>query len=333
MLKAMLCAVASIKYPLVFAIAMLAAAFPSNAQVRSTYPEGNIRLLYGFPPGADTTARLLADRLAEALGKPVIVDNVTGAGGNLAADRTAKAKPDGLTIGLLTGANIVISPSLYKLLPYDPIKDLVPISLVYENPNVLLVGSEVSAKTVNDLVALARTRPGQLTYGHNGIGTTTHLSAELFKAVAGVSVQEIPYRGLPPMLPDLLSGRITMTFNSPQATMPLVREGKLRALAVTSPTRAPFAPEVPTLVESGFPEFNISVWYGLFAPAGTPARIVDVLNHETMKIAATLEFQSKNLSLGEVSRGTSADELVQRIAAERPFWARLIKQAGVNPIE
>ena len=271
----MLYAVTSMKLLLICTAFTAAGSALAATQTRPAYPAGNIRLLFGFPAGTDTTTRLLADKLAEALGKPVIVDNVTGAAGNIAADRTAKAKPDGLTIGMLTGANIVINPALYKSLSYDPIKDLVPISLVFEYPNVLVINSQVPAKTVSELVALARMKPGQLTYGHNGVGTTTHLSAELFKAMAGISIQEIPYRGLPPMVPDLLTGRITMTFNTPSASMPLVWEGKLHALAVTSPTRAPYATDVPTM---GSPvSLGLIYQYGLVSSPPQGPRLTSLI--------------------------------------------------------
>src|SRR5262245_61667154 len=193
-----------------------------SAGAQTNYPEKSIRLLYGFPAGNDVVARIFADKLAEALSKPVIVENITGADGNIAADRTAKAAPDGYTVGVLTGANITINATLHKKLPYDPVKDLIPVSLIFGYPNVLLINNEVPAKTVKELVALARAQPGQLTFGHNGAGTTSHLSAEIFKSMAAIDIQDVPYRGPSPVLTDLVSARITMTFNAPGPTMPLV---------------------------------------------------------------------------------------------------------------
>jgi tripartite-type tricarboxylate transporter receptor subunit TctC len=278
-------------------------------------------------------ARLLADKLSESFGRPVVVENVTGAAGNIAADHVAKAKPDGYTIGMLAGANVVINAILYKTLPYDPVKDLIPVSLVLEYANVLVIGSQIPAKSVTELVALAKAEPGKLSYGHNGVGTTSHLSGELLKKMADIDIQEVPYRGLSPMLSDLYTGRVTMTFNTPSASMPLVRDGKLRALAVTSLTRVPYAPELPTMDESGFPGLNTTVWFGIFAPAGTPKHIADILNREVVKILARPEFQKRVEDLGLVVRSSTSQELAQRIAAEAPYWARIIKDAGVKPIE
>jgi tripartite-type tricarboxylate transporter receptor subunit TctC len=304
-----------------------------SAGAQTNYPEKSIRLLYGFPAGSDIVARLFADKLAETFSKPVIVENITGAAGNIAADRTARAAPDGYTIGVLTGANITINATLYKKLPYDPVKDLIPVSLIYEYPNVLLINNEVPAKNVKELVALARAQPGRLTFGHNGAGTTTHLSAEIFKSMAAIDIQDVPYRGLPSVLTDLVTARITMTFQSPGLTLPLVSEGKLRALAVTSRTRAPFAPELPSMEESGFPGYEVMVWFGLFVPAGTAAPIVEKLNRETVKIVSSQEVQRKLLDLGQVPRSSTPIEFVELIKTETPFWASVIKKAGIKQIE
>ena len=200
-------------------------------------------------PRGRYSARILAERLGEALGKPVVVENVTGAGGNIAADRLAKAAPDGYTIGVLAAANVVVNGSLYKKLAYDPIKDLAPITQVYGYPNVLVVNNTVPARTVAELVALARAAPGRMTYGHSGAGTSLHLGGELFNAMAHIDVQQVPFRGSSLVLSDLLGGRITMSFIPPTAALSIIRDGQVRALAVTSPQRAPFLPEVPTMEE------------------------------------------------------------------------------------
>jgi tripartite-type tricarboxylate transporter receptor subunit TctC len=312
-------------------IALLLAAVPTAAQ--TAYPQNNILLLYGFPAGTDTGARVFADKLAEVLGKPVVVDNVTGAAGNIAADCTAKARPDGYTIGMLTGANITINATLYKKLPYDPVRDLIPVSLIFSYANVLMVNSQVPAKNVEELVTLAKAQPGQLSFGPNGIGTSTHLSAEIFQSMAGIKIQEVPYRGAPPLLTDLVSGRITMTFNTPTVTLPLAREGKLRALAVTSRTRVPFAPDLPTMNESGFPGFNTTVWFGLFVPAGTPTPIVETLNREAVRIMSLPDVRRRLFDLGLEPRSSTPKELADMIKAETPYWANIIKNAGLTPIE
>jgi tripartite-type tricarboxylate transporter receptor subunit TctC len=189
---------------------LLLASVPAIAQ--ANYPERNIRLLFGFAPGADTVVRLLADRLGDALGKSVIVENVTGASGNIAADRVAKAAPDGYTIGALAAANIVVNVSLYKKLSYDPMKDLAPVTQIYGYPNVLVVNNAVPARSVEELVALARAAPGKLSFGHAGVGTSLHLAGEIFKSMARIDIQEVPYRGSPLVATDLMGGRITMSF-------------------------------------------------------------------------------------------------------------------------
>jgi tripartite-type tricarboxylate transporter receptor subunit TctC len=310
---------------------LLFATFSAGAQTE--YPERNIRLLFGFAPGVDTVARLLADRLGETLGKPVIVENVTGAGGNIAADRVAKAAPDGYTIGVLAGGNIVVNGSLYKKLSYDPIKDLAPITQVYAYPNVLVVNNDVPAKNVAELVALARASPGALTFGHSGMGTSLHLAGEVFKYMAHIDVQQVPFRGSSLVVTDLMGGRITMSFIPPTATLPLIREGKIRALAVTSRERAPFLPDVPTLDESGFPGFDVTGWFGMVAPAGTSAAVIDKLNRETVKIMALPDMRDKLDAIGIVPLGSSPPQFADLIKAETAYWARMIKDTGIRPIE
>jgi tripartite-type tricarboxylate transporter receptor subunit TctC len=323
----------SIMKPIRFAfVAVALVAGMSASAAQSNYPEKSIRLIYGFPAGSDTVTRIFADKFAEALGKPVIVDNVSGAAGNIAADRTAKAAPDGYTIGMLTGANITINAALQKL-PYDPVKDLVPVSLIFGYPNVLLVSNDVPAKNVGELVALARAHPGKLTYGHNGVGTTTHLSAELFKTMAHIDVQDVPYRGPTLVVSDMMSGLITISFNAPGPLLPLVRDNKIRALAVTSRSRAPFAPELPTMEESGFAGFDITVWFGLFVPAGTPPAIIEVLNREAVAIMSAPDMRKRVVDLGDVPLSSTPREFAELIRAEKPFWTRVIRDAGIKPIE
>jgi tripartite-type tricarboxylate transporter receptor subunit TctC len=304
---------------------------PVGAQ--TSYPDKSIRLVYGFPAGADLVARIYADKLAEAFGKPVVVDNVTGAAGNIGADRLAKAPPDGYTIGILGSANVTTNTILYRKLPYDPVKDLVPVTQIFGYPNLLLVNNDVPARTVQELVALARAQPNKLTYGHAGVGTTTHLSAELFKSMAHINIQDVPYRGPPQIATDMMSGQISMTFIAPGPLLPLVREQKIRALAVTSRARAPFAPDLPTMDESGFRGFDITVWYGLFVPAGTPALIVEKLNRESVKIMNSPDVRKRTVDLGNVPVTSTAAQLAEIIQAETALWARIVNEAGIKPIE
>ncbi len=300
---------------------------------QTNYPERNIRLLYGFPAGADIVARLLAEKLAEALGKPVIVENLTGAAGNIAADRTAKAAPDGHTIGLLTGANIVINVSLYNKLAFDPARDLIPVTQVFGYPNVLVVDNDVPVKSVEELVALARAQPGKLSYGHSGHGTTQHLAGELFKATASLDIQDVPYRGPPQIVADLIGGRITMSFIATGGTLALMKERKIKPLAVTSRKRAPFFPDLPTMEEAGFPGFDMTVWFGLFAPAGTAAPIIDRLHRETTRIMGQEDVRRRLYDIGLEPLGNSPAEFAELIKAETPYWARVIKDLGIKRID
>jgi len=298
---------------------------------QSAYPDKAIRILVGFPPGGppDIAARLLADKFAEAWGKPVLVENATGAGGNVAVDRAAKAAPDGYTLVMASSA-ITINPSLYEKLPYDPVKDLAPISLVVFTPSVLVVHSDVPAKNVHELVALARAQPGKLTYGHAGVGTPSHLSAELFKSVAGVNIQPVPYRGIPSLLPDLLAGRVSMTLPNMSVVLPLVREGKLRALMAMAPARPAALPDVPTLAQAGFAGFDTTIWFGLMAPAGTPQPIVDKLYSETTRALAQNDARKHLQDLGMEIVANTPSEFVTIIKSEIPQWAKLIKDAGIS---
>jgi tripartite-type tricarboxylate transporter receptor subunit TctC len=300
---------------------------------QSTYPVRSIHLIYGFPPGNDIISRIFAGKLAEVLGQPVIFENVTGAAGNIAADHIAKAAPDGYTIGILTAANITISPTLYKKLPYDPVRDLKPVTLILGYPNLLVVNNSVRARSVLELVDLARRQPNTLTYGHQGAGTTVHLSAEILKSMAHIDIHGVAYRGPSAVLNDLVSERITMAFITPAPTMPLIQDGKLRALAVTSRSRASFAPDIPTMEEAGFPGFEVTVWFGLFVPAGTPAAIVERLNRETVKIMNSPDVQKKARDIGQVALSDTPAEFADLIKKETPYWARVIKDAGVEQIE
>jgi tripartite-type tricarboxylate transporter receptor subunit TctC len=300
---------------------------------QSNYPDRNIRLVFGFPPGVDTAVRLLADKLGEAIGKPVIVENVTGAAGIIAADRIAKAAPDGYTIGVLASPQIVIAGSLYKKLPYDPVRDLAPVTQVYGYPNVLVVNNDVPAKSVAELVASARASPGKLTFGHPGLGSAGHLAGELVNFMAHIDMQQVPFRGSSLVITDVMGGRITMSFMPPITGLSLIREGKIRALAVTSLKRAPFLADIPTMDESGFPGFDVSAWFGLFVPAGASAVIVERLHRETVKITALPDVRHKFHALGLVPLHNTPAEFVDVIKAETPYWARVIKDTGIKPVE
>jgi tripartite-type tricarboxylate transporter receptor subunit TctC len=310
---------------------LLALLIVGSPAAQTTYPEKPIRMVVGFQPGAqiDTVARLLGQKFAEAWGKPVLIENVTGAAGNIAADRVAKAAPDGYTLGFLGHGQLVINPSLYKV-AFDPVKDFAPISQVYGSPTILVVHNAVPAKTVKELVALAKAQPGGLTFASPGSGTPPHMAAELFKSMAGLDIRHIPY-GRGPLIPDLLGGRVTMMFSLIGSVLPLVREGKLHALAVTSLRRSKTVAELPTIAESGYPGFEVTVWSGLLAPAKTPATIVGKLHLETVKALALLDLRAKLADLALEGIGNSPDEFAVVIKSEIPKWAKVIKESGIKP--
>jgi tripartite-type tricarboxylate transporter receptor subunit TctC len=312
-------------------LSTLAVLFHAGAAIaQGNYPDKTIRIVNIGPAGgtADIIARLIGDKLAISLGKPVVTEPVPGAGGSLAAAQVARAAPDGYTLFLSGDAALVTNISLYDKLAYDPVKDLAPISQVIATPNVLVVAPEIPAKTVAELVALARSEPGKHTFAHSGLGFSTHLSGELFKSTANLDIQQVMYRQS--VLPDLLAARVTMCFCNISLGMPQVRENKLRALAVTSPKRSPGAPDVPTMDESGFPGFDVTSWFALMAPAGTPQPIVDRLHQETVRVLAQPDIRQKFADLGMEIVGSSPAELAALIQRQTPQRASLIKASGAK---
>jgi tripartite-type tricarboxylate transporter receptor subunit TctC len=319
--------------PMLGAVAGLALVLAAGGAIAQTnYPERTIRIFVGFPTGGapDLIARMLGELFSDTWGQPVVIENVPGAGGNLATDRVAKAQPDGYTLLMAANASLVINPNLYDRLPFDPVMDLDPISQIAIAPNILVVHPDVPAKTLPDLVALARAEPGQLTYGSAGIGTSQHLAAELFKSIEHLDIRHVPYRSTGGVLPDLLAARLTMSFSNIVNALPLVREAKLRAFAVTSPRRSPTASDIPTMAESGYPGFDATAWFGLAAPAGTPKPIIDKLQRETVRAMELPEVRTRFDELGLLPVGGTPDEMAAVIAAETPRWARLIKEAGIR---
>jgi tripartite-type tricarboxylate transporter receptor subunit TctC len=313
-------------------VALLTLLTVETASAQTNYPNRPVKILVGFTAGTapDLAARILADRFAEVWGTPFVIENLQGAGSNIATDRVAKAAPDGYT--LLMGGNsaLVINPSLYDALPFDPTKDFAPISQVFIANNVLAVPPEVPVKSVAELVDLARAQPGKLSYAHAGIGTSQHLAAELFKYMAHLDIASVPYRGTTAFMPDLLANRITMSFANIVNVLPLAKEGKLRALAITSIKRSGLAPDLPTMAESGFPGFEAVPWFGLLAPAGTPKDVIDKLHAETAKTLALPEVRKKFDELGLDPVGNTPAEFAAVIKKETPEWAKVIKDAGIK---
>lgn len=303
-----------------------------TASAQSSYPNRPVKILVGFTPGTapDLAARILAERFAEVWAAPAVIENLQGAGSNIATERVAKSPADGYT--LLMGGNsaLVINPSLYETLPFDPVKDFAPISQVFIAANVLVVPSDVPVKSVAELVALAKANPGKLSYGHAGVGTSQHLGAELFKYMAKLDIASVPYRGTTAFMPDLLSGRLSMSFANIVNVLPAVREGKLRALAITSAKRSALAPDLPTMAESGFPGFEAVPWFGLLAPAGTPKDIIDKVHGDTVKALALPEVRKKFDELGLEPVGNNPAEFAAVIKKEMPEWAKVIKDAGIK---
>ncbi len=313
-------------------LAALLVLLTPQAGSAQNYPNRPVKILVGFTPGTapDLAARILAERFSEVWGTPFVVENIPGAGSNIATERVAKSAADGYT--LLMGGNsaLVINPSLFEQLPFDPVKDFAPISQVFIAANVLAVPPEVPVKSVAELVALAKAQPGKLSYGHAGVGTSQHLGAELFKYMAHVDIASVPYRGTTALMPDLLAGRISMSFANIVNVVPLAREGKLRALAITSIKRSVLAPDLATMAESGFPGFEAVPWFGLVAPAGTPKDVLDKLHSETVKTLAMPEVRKKFDELGLEPVGNTPAEFAAVIKKEMPEWGKVIKDAGIK---
>ena len=297
-----------------------------------TYPTKPIRLVVPFPPGGatDILARDVAQKLTEAWGQSVIVDNRPGAGGNIGSELVAKSSPDGYTLEMGTVGTHAINASLYAKMPYDHVRDFTPVILVAGVPNVLVVNPALPANSVAELIAYAKANPGKLNFASSGNGTSIHLSGELFKVMAGVQITHIPYKGSTPALQDLLGGQVQMMFDNLPPSLPQIKAGKLRALGVTTLTRAPALPDVPTLSESGLPGFEASSWFGILAPAGTPAPIVAKLNAEIAKWLATPEAKEKLAKQGANAAGGTPDDFAKHIAAETAKWAKVVKDSGAK---
>jgi tripartite-type tricarboxylate transporter receptor subunit TctC len=316
-------------------IAVLSISFAQDdAVAQGGYPDHAVRMIVGYPPAGPVAiiARIMSDKLTEIWSQPVVVENVSGAGGNIAGDRVAKAAPDGYTLLVATNAQLAVNPSLYTTMTYDTATDLMPISQAVYSPNILVVPNDVPAKTVQELVAYARSRTGEkLTFASAGVGTTQHLAGELFKAMANIDIQHVPYRGAAPVITDLLGGRLTMYFGAISPLIPLVREGKVRALAVTSAERFGASPDLPTMIEAGFPGFVSILSIGLMAPAGTSPAIIDKIHQDTLKVLALADVRAKLSDIGMEVIGNSPAEFAAAIKTETPQWAKVIKDAAIKP--
>ena len=314
----------------VFVLAALLSLMCGTA-IAQSYPVQPIRLVVPFPPGGgvDSMGRIAAQKLAEHFGRQVVVDNRGGANGMIGSEIVAKAAKDGYTL-LLNGANFVTSPSLFKKALYDPVKDFDPISMLATAPNVLVAHPALQASTVKQLIAIARTRPGEVTFAGSGSGSTPHLAAELFKYMTRTDMVHVPYRGTGPAITGVLSGEAAVMFMPALPAIPHVRSGRMKPLGVTSEQRLPALPDVPTVAESGLKGYESSQWYGMLAPAGTPAEILNLLNAACVRIMQQAEMKQRLAESGTLVIGNSREAFAQKIGSEAEKWARIIKLSGAT---
>ena len=317
---------AAVVFALVLAVAGAPGAYAQQ------YPGRPIRMIVPFPPSGSTDimARVLAQKLTERLGQQVIVDNRGGAGGTIGMELAAKAPPDGYTLMMSTSITHTVGVSLYSKLPYNVLTDFAPITMAASVPLLVVVNPSVPARSVKELIALAKARPGQLNYASPGNGTSGHLAAEMFKSMAGVDVVHVPYKGGGPAVMDLIGGQVQMLILSAVATLPHVKSGKLRALALTSLTRSPDLPNISTVSESGLPGYEVVLWYGVFAPAKTPKAIVTRLNQDVVRIMQSPEIGARLASEGGRPVGNTPEQFQEIIKADVAKWAKIVKDAGIT---
>ena len=305
----------------------------AGSAAAQTYPDHAIRLLVGFTPGSatDVSARIFAQKLSDAWGVPVTIENVPGGGGSIAAERVARAVPDGYT--LYWGANgaMTINPSLQPMAGFDPARDLAPIARLLLASSILAVNNDLPAKSVAELIALAKAHPGELSCASPGTGTPQHIACEVFKRQAGITIMHVPYRGA--NFTDVIAGRVTMTFQNAGSILPTVREGKLRPLAVTSLKRSPNMPEYPTMIEAGLADFEVTSWFGLFAPVGTPPAVITKLHAQAIEIVAQKDSRDKFAVIGLDVVTDPPEVLAKIIRTDIARWAKVIHDAGIKPAE
>ncbi len=310
------------------ASSIVALAQPALAQ---SWPDRPIRLVVPFSPGGstDVTARLLADKLTTVLGQQVLVDNRPGAAGNIASNIVAKAKPDGYTLLMATSTTQATNPNLYRNLPFDPIKDLAPISQTAFVPNIIVIQPDLPVKDLKELIAYLKANPGKLNYGSSGSGSSLHMAAELFKAMAEVDILHVPYQGSAPALRDLLAGQVQLVFSPLVETLPYLNSGKMRGIAVTTATRTPLYPNLPTVGEQ-IPGYEIALWNGILATGGTPKPILERVYGALNKILSSDEMKAKLAEQGSVPVGSTPDEFGKFIVSEIEKWGKLVKISGAR---
>lgn len=316
-----------------FIVAVLAAS-PSLvvAQSAQTYPNKPIKMVVTFPPGGapDILARIISEKINPAWAQPVVIDNKPGAGGNIGAEAVARSPADGYTLVMGTVGTHSINGALYAKMPYDMVKDFSPVTLVASTPNLLVVNNTVPARNVAELVALARAKPSALMYGSPGIGTSVHVSGELFASMTGTKLTHVPYKGRAMAIPDLLGGQIQLMFDNMPSALPVVKEGKLRAIGVTSATRSLSAPDIPTLAEQGLEGFEATSWFAVFAPANTPKEITTKMHNEIARIFKLPDVQTRLKTLGLDAILGGPDELAAYQRAEITKWNKVVKDSGAK---
>jgi tripartite-type tricarboxylate transporter receptor subunit TctC len=317
-------------FSLVVAAFVFAQAGATHAQ--PNYPNRPIQFVVTVPPGgaADIIARVIGAKLSEALGQQVIINNRGGAGGTIAAAQVAKSAPDGYTLLLNTIATHGIGPHIYANLGYDPVKDFSPVILIAKLPLIMVVNAELPAQTVKDVIALAKAKPGELTFSSSGSGGAPHLAGEMFKNQTGTDVQHIPYRGSGPAVIDLIAGRITMMFDATPSLLPNITAGKLRPIAAASPQRHRLLPDIPSFAELGYPGMDIALWYGVVVPGGTPAPIVERLNAELVKIVDMPDVRKNLTEQGADLQGGTPEDFGAFMRNESARWGVVVKQAGIK---
>jgi tripartite-type tricarboxylate transporter receptor subunit TctC len=315
-----------------FAALALVVAMPAARAAEGTFPDHPAKLVVPFPPGGplDSVGRAIAQKLTEAWGQSVVVENKPGAGGNIGADLVAKSPPDGYTVVMGALSTHAVNPSLYASMPYDAIRDFAPITLVAITPNVLVVNPSLPVHSVKELIAYAKAHPGKLSFGSGSNGSAGHLAGELLKADAHLDMVHVPYRGAAPAMQALLAGDTQLMFDNLASAMQQVKAGKLRALAVTTAKRSTLVPDLPTMAEAGVPGFDISTWFGLLAPAGTPAPVIDKWNEAVTRMLREPAMRERLAAQGAEAAPTTPQAFAAFIAAELPKYARIVKASGAK---
>ncbi len=324
-------------FSIAFVFAAAVAQTPVIAQPDSTgsgqaYPAKAVRMIVGFPAGgtSDIMARLTGQKLSEAWGQTFIIDNRPGAGGNIGTELVAKSAPDGYTLLVSPGSTLTSNPAVYSKVPFDTVRDFAPVTIIAGVPNALVVHPSVPVKNLKDLIALAKSRPGQLAYASTGAGQSTHLSAELLKLSAGINMIHVPNKGSAPALTDVVAGQVSVMFDNLPSVLPFIKSARLKPLAVSSATRSRALPELPTVAESGLAGFDVTVWFAVLAPAATPREIVNRLNTEIVKAIKTQDMRERLAQQGADPVGNTPEDFAAVIKRDLAKWAKVVKDAGIK---